>query len=215
MAFEGNDLLFGSGAKSMGFETPKVIAEMIKEGEDVSLKASSVRGRVTDFGKNHRRAYQADGKGAPQYWSAEGKPTADKTDKPVLDPVLTLQTTYRDFEGAPTRDEDGQDFGLRRIFLKGRKAPNSAQDAIKSACAKAGVRAIREGDYVELICTKEGKRVGQAGRPVNRSVSPPKEFEATYWTAANPPEWAAECDKGLELDIVDDEGDDGNPFDDE
>lgn len=211
MAFEGNDLLFGSGAKSMGFEPEVTIKEMAAEGEDVSLKTHIVRGRVTDLGKNHRREYQADGKGSLLYWN-DGKPGPEKNDSPVTDPVLTLQTTYRAWEGAPVKGEDGADIGLRRVFLAKRKAPKSGFTAVQSACAKAGVRRIREGDYVEIICTGLGKRVGQAGKPVSRSIAQPKEYEATYWTAANPPTWAAECDEGIELDDMIVEDGDENPF---
>lgn len=211
MAFDGNDLLFGSGAKSMGFEPEKVIAEMAAEGEDVSTKTHILRGRVTDFGRSHRRKFQPDGKGALMFWSADGKPTEEKTERPVQDPVMTLQTTFRAFEGAAKGEDDDQDYGLRRWFLKGRKAPNSGLDALKKACAGAGVRKVREGDYVEVICTGLGKRVGQAGKPAPRSIAQPKEFSATYWTAANPPEWASKCDEGLELDVIED--DDENPFD--
>lgn len=214
MAFEGNDLLFGSSAKSMGFEPEVTIKEMAAEGEDVSTKTHIVRGRVADLDKNHRRKYQADGKGPLLYWN-DGMPTEEKSDSPVTDPVLTLQTTYREWEGAPVKGEDGADIGLRRVFLAKRKAPKSGFTAVQSACAKAGVRKIREGDYVEIICTGLGKRVGQAGKPVSRSIAQPKEYEATYWTAANPPEWAAKCDEGLELDgdVID--GVDDNPFDEE
>lgn len=209
MAFDGNDLLFGTGVKSMGFEPEVTIKEMIAEGDDVSTKTHIVRGRVTDFGKNHRRKYAADGKGALLYWN-DGLPTEEKSDSPVTDPVLTLQTPYRNWEGAPVKGEDGEDYGLRRVFAAKRKAPKSIFDAFRAACSKAGVRKVQEGDYVEIICTGLGKRVGQAGKPVSRSIAQPKEYEATYWTAANPPSWAADCDAGLELDEV--VGDDDNPF---
>jgi hypothetical protein len=212
MAFDGNELLFGTGAKSMGFEPESVIAEMAAEGEDVKLKTHIVRGRVTDFSKNHRRKFQPDGKGALLYWSSDGKPTEEKTDRPVKDPVMTLQTAYRAFEGSTPKDDNDEDYGLRRIFLQGRKAPKSLLEALQNAMGKAGVRRVREGDYVEYVCTGLGRRVGQGGKPAPRSIAQPKEFAATYWTAANPPDWADALDEGLDLDVIDDEGDD-NPFD--
>lgn len=213
MAFEGNDLLFGSGAKSMGFEPESVIAEMAKDGEDVSTKTHIVRGRVTSLDKNHRREFQADGKGPLLYWN-DSKPTPEKSDRPVTDPVMTLQTTFRNWEGAPVPDEDAEDLGLRRVFLKSRKAPKSINQALSSACAKAGVRRFKGGEYVEIVCTGLGKRVGLPGKPVNRSIAQPKEYTATVWSPGTLPEWADQCDAGLDLDdemISEDE----NPFEDE
>jgi hypothetical protein len=211
MAFDGNELLFGSGSSTMGFTTEKMIAEIVKDGDDASTKTNTVRGRVTDFGKSHRRTLIANAEGykqgKPLYWSAENKPSEEVTDRKVQDPVLTLQTTYRAWEGTSPK-EDTDDLGGRKVYLPGRKAKGSAQDAFLAAVVSAGVRKVREGDYVEIVCTGEGKRVGG-----NRNISPPKLYEATYWTAANPPVWASLCDEGLDLDDVVDDGSDGSPWD--
>lgn len=191
---DGNDLLFGNAAPAAAF--------------DPGVK---VRGMVTDFGKNHRREF--DGKtrqqGKPLYWQEDATQSTDVTDRPVLDPVMTVQTSFRAWEALPEdRNNLGTDDGLRRLFLSGRSKKSayfaeSTLQAVREAVVAAGARKVSPGDYVELECVGIGK-------PSARGINGAKRFTATYWLASNPPEWAAEVESD---EPGEDPLDDENPFD--
>lgn len=189
MSFDGNDLLFGNAAPSAAFDPETV-----------------VRGRVTEFGKNHRREF--DGKtrkqGDPLYWQADGSQDTKETDNPVLDPVLTLQTPFRSGE-AMSKEVQGDDDGRRRVFLSGRSKKSayhkqSTLEAVRSAIIAAGVRKVSPGDFIEIECTGTGK-------PSARGINGAKLFSATYYPAAKPPAWAEDCDAGLAVVEVEDDED--------
>ncbi len=194
---DANDILFGNAAPAMGF--------------DVGTK---VRGRITSHTAIQRKEVEpnkATGtieQGKPLFWTSNGKTTTEKTDRPVMDPVLTVQTAFTNFEGcSPQFKRIGADDGLRRIFVKGRSKanPGSIMDAVVAACREAGSK-VNEGDFIELVCTGEGKKA-------NRGMNAPKLYEATYWKADNPPAWASDLpgDKSADEDEAPVEDED-NPF---
>lgn len=196
----GNDLLFGTSAPSAAFDAP--------EGK---TPGTVVRGRITAFDKSHRREVKFDGtkhtQGEPLYWN-NGKPTTEKSDRPVEEPVLTIQTTFTKWEAVGGEERKGTDDGLRRVFLKGRskKYPGDLFSVAREAILAAGARKVEVGDFVEIEC------VGQ-GKPIARGLSGPKMYKVTYWTAANAPSWADEV-----ADDADDteenplDNDDDDPF---
>lgn len=187
---DANDLLFGNAVPAVSF--------------DVGTK---VRFRITAHGSIHRREvkFNSDKKryeqGSALYWD-EGKVVNYETDRKVLDPVITMQTTWSAWEGVSEQTEKvGPDDGMRRVIVKGRKAPKSLMDAVKDACKAAGVRRIEVGQYGEISCDGEGK-------PERKNMSPPKFYSAVWHTT--PPAWASEvpgADGGDESD-----GDDDSPF---
>ena len=172
MSNDGNDLLFSSSAPAMSFSV-----------------GTEVLGKVEKFGKSHRREVKYDRKnktyeqGEKLYWQDNATPGTGVTDRPVEDPVLTLFTTFTKGEGT-RRGIEGDD-GMRRIFAKGRATEGSILDALKDAVREANVRKVLPGDYVRIACTGEGEAYEEGMRR-------PKLFEAEYFTASNPPEWAAQ-----------------------
>ena len=202
---DGNDLLFGSATVAFGFTSPREFAEAKADGDDLSRKVSTIQGRVTALDTTHRRALLADStgfkQGKPLYWSADNKPTPEKTERPVMDPVLTLQTALRSWEGLAVA-KDTEDLGSRRVFLKGRRAKQSLMDAVRDACSAVKVRKVNTGDFLEITCVGEGKK------GPNKSISPPKLYKATYWPASNPPPWADSVNEGLAVEVDDDESED-------
>jgi len=193
---DANDILFGNAAPAMGFEVGTKIRGRI-------TAQTAVQRREVEFNKATKSVEQ----GKPLYWTANNRTTTDKTDRPVMDPVLTIQTAFTNFEGVSSQYKRiGKDDGLRRVFVKGRSksSPGSIMDAVVKACREAGSK-INVGDYIEIVCTGEGEKLG-------RGVNPPKLYEATYWTAANAPAWASEI-PGENADEADAPADDDdNPF---
>lgn len=181
-----DDLIFGNSTPVFSFKNDKVI-----------------RGRITAKSQSHRRQVKFDKRaktyeqGDLLYWGSDNKPTTDVTDRPMLDPVLTLQTTFTKWEGVPD-SPDAPDDGVRRLFVVSRSKanPGSVMDAFRAACQAAKVRKVEIGDFVEV------KRVSGAG-----TVDSPYVHAATYWSAANAPEWAT----SLPADVEPDDGDD-DPF---
>lgn len=165
-----DDLVFGNATPAFSFKN-----------------VDTVRGRITGKSTSHRREITFDAKaktyeqGDLMYWGSDNKPTTDVTDRPVLDPVLTLQTTFKKWEGVPNAPE-GDDDGIRRLFVVARSKanPGSVMDAFKAAC-RAAKSKVNIGDYVEM------RRVGGKG-----TVTSPFTHAGDYWTAENPPEWASE-----------------------
>lgn len=196
---DANDVLFGNSIPALALD-----------------KGDEVKGKIigqTAVQRRELRLNRVTGKmeqGDPLYWK-DGRPVTEVTDKPVMDPVLILQTTFRNWEcvTGQTRKE-GPDDGKRRVFVKGRKAPKSILSATLEACRSAGVgkgRKIQPGDYYLLRCTGEGQRA-------NRGMNAPKEYEAQYWTADNPPVWAGECESSEPANVGGGSADaDDNPFD--
>lgn len=165
-----DDLVFGNATPAFSFKS-----------------VNTVRGKITGKSTSHRRDIKFDKKsktyeqGDLLYWGDDNKPSTIKTDRPVLDPVLTLQTTFKKWEGVPNAPE-GDDDGIRRLFVVARSKanPGSVMDAFKAAC-RAAKSKVNIGDYVEM------RRVGGKG-----SVDEPFTHAGDYWTAENPPEWASE-----------------------
>lgn len=173
-----NDLIFGNMTPVWAFP------------EDGKIK--KVQGRIVAIGKNHRRAFDGKTKtqGEPLYWQPNGKTSTDVTDKPVYDPVLTVQTAFRKWEGVNTPGDDGDDDGMRRIFVTARSKsnPGSMKDALVAACVKAKSR-VHVGDYVEF------ERTGGRG-----NINSPYTHAALYFPAATPPEWAKDIVEEVKAD---------------
>jgi len=180
-----DDLVFGNATPAFSFKLN-----------------DTIRGKITGKATSHRRDLKFDAKaktyeqGDLLYWGSDNKPTTDVTDRPVLDPVLTLQTPFKKWEGVPNAPE-GDDDGIRRFFVVARSKanPGSVMDAFKDAC-RAAKSKLNIGDYVEM------RRVGGKG-----SVTEPFVHAGDYWPADNPPEWA----KDLPADESP-EGDADDPF---
>lgn len=191
---DANDILFGSAAPAMSFANP----------------GDKIRFKVVSQTSQHRRQVNYDSKadsysqGDLLYWN-DGKPTTVESDAPVLNPVLTVRSTFTKWEGVTnTGRVYGDDDGLRRIFLQGPRALN----AIRAAFKDAGIRGkIEPGQYGEITFTKLGK-------PANKQAKPPKEWAAQWWTADSPPAWASEINAGSTSDDSGDgqPEDDDNPF---
>jgi hypothetical protein len=179
-----NDLMFGNMTPVWAFP------------EEGNLE---LKGRIVAIGKNHRRAFDGKTKtqGEPLYWQPNGKTATDPTDRPVYDPVLTLQTAFRAWEGVrPTaQGDDGDDDGLRRLFVTARSKsnPGSVKDALVAACVKAKSK-VHIGDFVAM------RRTGGRG-----NINSPFTHEADYFTAAKPPKWASEIKEEVKADA---DGDD-------
>jgi hypothetical protein len=186
---DANDLLFGNTIPALAFD-----------------KGTKVRFRVVDQSSIHRREvkYNADTgryeQGDFMYWDGK-KPVTYETDRKVLDPVLTVQTTFLNWEAVSDQTKRvGADDGMRRIVIKGRKAEGSILEAVRKACADAGVRKIEAGQYGEIECIGEGK-------PLRKGMNPPKIYTATWYTT--PPAWASEVPAG---ETIGDDDDDDSPF---
>jgi len=176
-----NDLMFGNMTPVWAFP------------EEGSLE---LRGRIVSIGKNHRRAFDGKTKtqGEPLYWQANGKTGTDPTDRPVYDPVLTLQTAFREWEGVKVPGDAGDDDGLRRLFVTARSKsnPGSVKDAVVAACVKAKSK-IHAGDFVAV------RRTGGRG-----NINSPFTHAADYFTAAKPPKWADEIKEEVKADDEED-----------
>lgn len=172
-----NDLMFGNMIPVWAFP----------EKGDVEL-----RGRIVAVGTNHRRAFDGKTKtqGEPLYWQPNGKTGTDPTDKPVYDPVITLQTAFRAWEGVRVPGDAGDDGGLRRLFVTARSKtnPGSVKDAVVAACVKAKSRVHLE-DFMAV------RRTGGRG-----NINSPFTHEADYFPAATPPEWASEIKEEVKAD---------------
>lgn len=186
---DANDLLFGNAIPALAFD-----------------KGTKVRFRVVDQSSIHRREvkYNADTgryeQGDFMYWDGK-KPVTYETGRKVLDPVITVQTTFLNWEAVSDQTKRiGADDGMRRIVIKGRKAEGSILEAVRKACADAGVRKIEAGQYGEIECTGEGK-------PLRKGMNPPKIYTATWYTT--PPAWASEVPAG---ETTGDDDDDDSPF---
>lgn len=191
---DANDLLFGNNAPAMGFDP-----------------GTKIRGRITTHGAVQRKKVEMNSatkqveQGELLFWK-DGKITTEKTDRPVMDPVLTIQTGFSNWEGvSPQFAKIGKDDGIRRVFVKGRSKanPHSLMDAVIAACKEAGVRKINPDDFIEITCTGEGKRA-------SRGMNAPKLYEAAYFSADNPPAWASEIPSGESSETDEDED---SPFD--
>lgn len=186
---DANDLLFGNAIPAVSWD-----------------KGTKVRFRVVEQSSIHRREvkYNTDTgryeQGDFLYWDGK-KPVTYETDRKVLDPVITVQTTFNAWQAVSDQTKKvGPDDGMRRIVVKGRKAEGSIMDAVRSACEKAGVRKILPGQYGEIECTGEGKAL-------RKGMNAPKIYAATWFDTA--PEWASEVPSG---DDAADDGDDDSPF---
>lgn len=187
---DANDLLFGNAIPAVAWD-----------------KGTVVRFRVVDQSSIHRREvkYNTDTgryeQGDFLYWDGK-KPVTYETDRKVLDPVITVQTTFLKWEAVSDQTKKiGADDGMRRIVVKGRKAEGSILEAVRKACQDAGVRKIEPGQYGEISCTGEGKAL-------RKGMNAPKLYAATWYTT--PPEWADQVPAGD--DASTDDGDDDSPF---
>jgi hypothetical protein len=188
---DANDLLFGNAIPAVAFD-----------------KGTVVRFRVVDQSSIHRREvkYNADTNRYEQgdflYWDGK-KPVTYETDRKVLDPVITVQTTFLKWEAVSDQTKKvGADDGMRRIVIKGRKAEGSIMDAVRKACEVAGVRKIAAGQYGEISCTGEGKAL-------RKGMNAPKLYAAVWHLEA--PEWADQVPSG-DASTGDDTDDDDSPF---
>lgn len=188
---DANDLLFGNAIPAVAFDTGTV-----------------VRFRVVEQGSIHRREvkYNTDTgryeQGDFLYWDGK-KSVTYETDRKVMDPVLTVQTTFLKWEAVSDQTKKvGADDGMRRIVVKGRKAEGSLMEAVRAACSDAGVRKIEAGQYGEIECTGEGT-------PLRKKMNPPKLYAAKWYLT--PPEWADQVPTGDAADDGEDDGDD-SPF---
>lgn len=184
---DANDLLFGNAIPAVSWDTGTVVRFRVVE-------QSSIHRREVKYNSDTGRYEQ----GEFLYWDGK-KPVTYETDRKVLDPVITVQTTFLKWESVSDQTKKvGADDGLRRIVIKGRKAEGSIMDAVRKACADAGVRKIEGGQYGEISCTGEGKAV-------RKSMNAPKLYAATWYTT--PPEWADQVPAG-DAAGADDEDDD-------
>jgi len=191
---DANDLLFGTAAPGMSFETV----------------GTTVRFRVISQTSQHRREVKWDSntnsfkQGELQYWN-DGKVTSEVSDRPALDPVLTVQTSFSNWEGVSNRERAfGVDDGIRRIFIRGRKAKNSLMDAVRDACKTAGVNKILPGQFGEIVYTSDGPKA-------NKNMAPPKEYTCSWYTPAKPPAWVSEI-PAPDAPEGDFDGDEDSPF---
>lgn len=163
-----NDLMFGNSTPVFNWD----------------VEPARIRGRIVKIEKSHRRAFDGKTKtqGEPLYWSSAGKLTTEETDRPVYDPVLHLETAYRKWEGVGTPGDDGDDTGVRRLFVTARSKqnPGSIKDAVVAACVKAKSK-LHVGDFVEV------ERYAGKG-----NLNSPYKHRGQYFTADAAPEWASE-----------------------
>lgn len=186
---DANDLLFGNAIPAVAWD-----------------KNTEVKFRVIEQGSIHRREVKYNNdtgryeQGDYLYWDGK-KPVTYETDRKVLDPVITIQTTFTKWEAVSDQTKKvGEDDGMRRVVIKGRKAEGSIMDAVRKACADAGVRKIEPGQYGIIRCTGEGKAV-------RKNMNAPKLYAAEWFLT--PPEWASQVPAG---DAAADDDDDDSPF---
>lgn len=96
-----------------------------------------------------------------QQTTPEGKLKTWDDGNPMLQLVVTLQTSERD----PEIEEDD---GLRRLFIKGQM-----RNAVGKAVKEAGAKGLDVGGSLEVIYTHDGERS-------NPAFSPPKQYVAVY-----------------------------------
>lgn len=85
-------------------------------------------GVILEVDMVHAREYDEDnpGKGDLLYWSDKGKPRTTVTDKPVMEPRMTIQTDER---------EDDRDDGRRAIMINKRLLKAALQKGVREAGA--------------------------------------------------------------------------------
>lgn len=85
-------------------------------------------GVILEVDMVHAREYDEDnpGKGDLLYWSDKGKPRTAVTDKPVMEPRMTIQTDERD---------DDRDDGRRAIMINKRLLKAALQKGVRDAGA--------------------------------------------------------------------------------
>jgi hypothetical protein len=173
-----NDLMFGGSVPFWDFNVQ-----------------AEVKGRITALGKIHKpdidnKTMRAKGK---LYWQPDNTIGSTVTDSPVYEPLFTLVTPYRKWEGVKTPSMISEDDSQRllRLTARSKKNPGSVKDAVMHACIAAKSK-VHVGDYVEV------RRVSGKGNP-----SSPYMYESVYYTAANPPEWA----KDIVEPVSEDSGD--------
>ena len=187
---DANDLLFGNAIPAIAWD-----------------KGTEVKFRVIEQGSIHRREVKYNNdtgryeQGDYLYWDGK-KPVTYETDRKVLDPVITIQTTFTKWEAVSDQTKKvGTDDGMRRVVIKGRKAEGSIMDAVRKACADAGVRKIEPGQYGIIRCTGEGKAV-------RKNMNAPKLYAAEWFLT--PPAWADQVPAGDAT--APDDDDDDSPF---
>lgn len=188
---DANDLLFGNAIPAVSWDKGTVVRFRV-------VDQSSIHRREVKFNNDTNKYEQGDF----LYWDGR-KPVTYETDRKVLDPVITVQTTFLKWEAVSDQTKKvGADDGMRRIVVKGRKAEGSILDAVRKAFEVAGLRKIAPGQYGEISCTGEGKAL-------RKGMNAPKLYAATWYAEA--PEWA---DQVPSAEAATDDGDDGDdsPF---
>ena len=96
------------------------------------------------------------------------KPAFWDDGKPKMQLVITLQTDERD-------PEDPEDEGVRNLYVKGSKKPESKSmaAAVILALRAAKVRTIEVGGLLAVAYVGDGE-------PTRRGFNPPKQYEAAY-----------------------------------
>lgn len=95
-----------------------------------------------------------------------GQPKTWDDGSPVMQLVVSLQTTLRD---------DADDDGIRKVYVKGSKKPGSQSlhDAVATAVRQAGAKGLEEGGTLTVTYTGDEP-------PKTRGMSPRKLYSATY-----------------------------------
>lgn len=95
-----------------------------------------------------------------------GQPKTWDDGSPVMQLVVSLQTTLRD---------DADDDGVRKVYVKGSKKPGSQSlhDAVASAVRQSGAKGLEEGGTLTVTYTGDEP-------PQTRGMFPRKLYSATY-----------------------------------
>lgn len=109
----------------------------------------TVTGTIAEAPEVSQRTDPKDG--SPQFW---------KSGDPMMQLIVTLQTTLRD---------DADDDGKRRIYVKGK----SLTEAVREAVKKTGARGLEIGGTLTVTYVADGPQP-------NKALDPPKLYTATY-----------------------------------
>lgn len=128
-----NEVLFGGGGQSAKFET----------------FGDTITGQITDLKATQQTDFQT---GTPKTW-ANGDP--------MMQVVVTLQTTLRDSSIA---DDDG----LRKVYIKGKSLTDGTREAVRGA----GAKGLEVGGTLTVTYVADG--------PKERGKNPAKLYKVAY-----------------------------------
>lgn len=143
---QANRLLMGGGGPPV-FKFPR------------EQKGITAKGTITDLGTQQQRKYVKDAVGPPLYWGDDGKPTTDKSDRPIMQVVITLRL-----------DESGEE---NRLILN-----PAMRAAVLDAVQRAEANGLEIGGRLALQYYEDEPQD-------NPDISPKKLYRAEYAAPVN------------------------------